>query len=418
MTVSVIFYNIMKRYERCVKKTVLEGLEAFPAVFIGGPRQAGKSTLAREIATKDWPAEYVTLDQMTTLSSAAQDPEGFLSGFSGSVVIDEIQLAPALFRVLKRQIDEMRWKQKRHSKKRFLLTGSASIMALPELSDALVGRMKVLNLYPLSMREVFPKKAHFMDIVMSDTIPTATFSFSLADILARATYPELAIQPKLAASAWFENYLKTLLQRDVRSLAEIEKISALPNMLKILAHRAGGLLNDADAARDASLNHITYRRYRVLLEQLYLIFTLPAWSRNIGKRWVKAPKLYFTDTAMLAHLLGMDIHTLRKKDPALYGKILENFVASELLKELSYSQNGSLYHFRLQNGYEVDFVIEKPDGRIIGIEVKSKETLRADDFKGLHALRESAGNIFLKGIILYQGKEVVPIGKNLWAVPL
>lgn len=411
----------MTYFPRALENSVKEALSLMPAVFLNGPRQAGKSTLVQHISAQYLHADYVTFDNTGILAAAAHDPEGFLRSFTKPVVIDEVQLVPEIFRVLKLLIDEYRLKDKKQANGRFLLTGSANILALPSLSDALVGRMAVLSLYPLSANETLGQGGPIMDRLFNEKIGFKQGNqahYSIAQMIRQATFPEISHQRKINYTLWFESYLTTLLQRDVRQLAEIEKIQALPNILRLLAVRAGGLLNDADCARDAGLNAMTYSRYRVLLEQLFLITLVPPWYRNIGKRLVKAPKLFLVDTLLLCHLLGVELESLKKENPHLFGHVLENFVASELMKQLAATSDGKLYHFRSHDHKEVDFLIERRNGQIIAIEVKSSASVNSDDFAGLRFLKEHLGKDFVCGIVLYLGKDVLPFGKAMLAMPM
>jgi predicted AAA+ superfamily ATPase len=396
-----------------------------PAVFLNGPRQAGKSTLAQHIARTYMDADYVTFDDISTLAAASNDPEGFLRQFQKPVIIDEVQMVPEVFRVLKLIIDERRAQDKGHANGRFLLTGSTNILALPGLADALVGRMAVLSLYPLAAVESLGNGQPGIngwfdqDINFNKADAQKPKDPSFNDIIREATFPEISSGPAANNVLWFESYLTTLLQRDVRQLAEIEKIPALPNMIKILAARAGSLLNDAACARDAKLNAVTYRHYRVLLQQLFLISLVPPWYRNIGKRFVKSPKLFFVDTALLCHALGVDAANLQKQNPGLFGHVLENFVASELTKQLAMlADGGTLYHFRTHDDKEVDFMIERRSGELLGFEVKGRDSITPDDFAGLKALKEQAGTDFRRGIVLYLGKTTISFGDDFWAMPI
>ena len=413
----------MKYYDREIERRIRDGLSVMPAVFLNGPRQAGKSTLAEHLAKTYLDADYVTFDDVTTFAIASNDPEGFLRRFAKPVIIDEAQMVPDIFRVLKLLIDESRQKGRRHANGRFLLTGSANILALPGLADALVGRMAILSLYPLSAGESLGQGNPVINGLFDQDI---TFikgidprkKISLDDAIHNATFPEIAGVSRANSTVWFDSYLTALLQRDVKQLAEIEKIPALPNIVKILAARAGGLLNDADCARDAKLNAVTYRRYRILLQQLFLISLVPPWYRNISKRLVKSPKLFFIDTALLCHQLGVDAGSLKQQNPGLFGHVLENFVASELTKQLAMLSDGALYHFRSHDNKEVDFVIERRNGKLLGIEVKSRESVTVEDFAGLRVLKEHAKKDFVRGIVVYLGRDIVPFGDDMVAMPL
>lgn len=241
----------------------------------------------------------------------------------------------------------------------------------------------------------------------------------LVDMITRSTYPEISKASLQTRSLWFEGYLTTILQRDVRNLAEIEKLSALPNLLRILAGRAGGLINDAEIARDAGLVHVTSRNYKTLLKMLFLSFEIEPWHRNVAKRLVKAPKGYLADTSLLCHLLNYDLETISRDRPEIFGHVLENYVATEFIKLIApLERRPKLLHFRASDNKEVDFVLEQTDGRLAAIEVKGRETLDRADFKGLEVLRELAGQDFKVGIVLYRRQDVIPFGDNLWAVPI
>lgn len=414
----------MKYRLRTVEAQIKQALAVMPVVFLNGPRQAGKSTLVKHLAESFLDADYVTLDDASTLAAAAGDPEGFLRRFTKPVIVDEIQIVPELFRVLKMLVDEYRSHKSEMASGQFLLTGSANVMALPDLADALVGRMAVLSLYPFSTSEVLGHGMPILNGWFDQDIATRTHprnprnKISFADIVRNATFPAVAGTDRRTTAIWFDGYLTTLLQRDVRQLAEIEKVPALPNIVKILAARAGGLLNDADCARDAKLNAMTYRRYRILLQQLFLISLIPPWFRNSGKRLVKSPKLYFTDTALMCHQLGVEPGMLEGRNPAAFGRVLENFVASELMKQTAMIPDGTLYHYRTNDNREVDFVIERRNGHIIGIEVKASDSVSTEDFSGLKILKEQSGTDFRRGIVLYRGRDTIPFAGDMVALPL
>ena len=408
----------MSHIKRHARDRLLEALNVSPIVFLNGPRQAGKSTLVQSIAKKDYPAEYVTFDSTTQMAAAANSPESYLKERKGSLIIDEVQLVPEIFRALKVVVDELRLEHPK-LKGRFLLTGSANIMALPKLSDPLVGRMSVLTLYPLAASEALGGKGNFIERLFNKGFEADSAKLKLADIIRLATYPEISGSEKLERTTWFDGYLTTILQRDVRALAEIEKLSTLPNLLRILANRAGGLVNDADIARDAGLNPVTSRNYKTLLKMLFLTFELAPWSRNIGKRLVKSPKGYMSDTLLLCHLMQYELSDLEQNRPELFGHVLENFVATELLKLMTFqNEKMDLYHFRTSDNKEVDFVLEKSNGQLAAIEVKQRDSVSKADFKGLEELQHLAGQDFICGIVLYRGRDIVPFGKNLWAVPV
>ena len=409
----------MKHIGRHIKDKVLSALEVNPVVYVNGPRQAGKSTLVQKLSQKEFPAEYVTFDSITQMSAASNSPETYLKEREGALIIDEVQLVPEIFRALKSVVDELRLEQSGKLKGRFLLTGSANIMALPKLSEPLVGRVSVLTLYPLSGAEALNGKGDFIEKLFARKFFKDEKNRKVIDVMRLATFPEISGVKSDERVQWFDGYLTTILQRDVRALAEIEKLSALPNLLRILSNRAGGLINDADIARDAGLVHVTSRNYRSLLKLLFLTFEVSPWYRNIGKRLVKSPKGYVCDTLLLCHLLQYELSDLEKNRPELFGNVLENFVATELLKLIA--NKGSrfhLHHFRTGDNKEADFVLEQPNGQLAAIEVKSRDRVDKSDFKGLEALQALTGEDFICGVVLYRGKDVVPFGDKLWAVPM
>ncbi len=406
--------------ERKLATSILDALQAFPVVYVNGPRQAGKSTLVQSLAQNDWPAEYVTFDEATMMGAAEANPESFLRAYQDRLILDEVQMAPALFRALKLLADEARRADKARANGRYLLTGSANIMALPKLSDALVGRMSVLTLLPLSALEIAKGAGGFLPSLMSNSFKPATVrrKHALVDVIRRATFPEITNDDD-DRGRWFESYITTILQRDVRQIADIAKLGVLPNLLKVLAGRAGGLINDADISRAIGQNSVTAKNYRILLQMMFLTFDVKPWYRSTGKRLVKSPKGYLMDTALLCHLEQIDLAKSERQDPHIFGHVFENFVATELLKQLTSSEEkAELYHFRTSDGKEVDFVLERRDGRLAAIEVKGRDAVSVADFKGLKELSSLIGDDFICGIVLYRGNKIVPFEENMWAVPV
>ena len=413
----------MEYLNRHITPRIDEALKVSPIVFLNGARQTGKSTLVQTIAPKlgpgKEPAQYITLDRPVYLASASSAPEAFLNSYHPPVIIDEVQLAPQLFRALKIAVDEARITDKGTTNGKYLLTGSANILALPQLADALVGRMAILTLYPFTAAEATYNIPGGLERLLNLNFKEISDrGIRLLDAIKKATFPEIIKAEAADRHVWFDGYITTILQRDVRQISELEKISILPHLLSILASRAGGLMNDSDIAREAGLNPVTGKSYREILKLMFLTFDIKPWYRNVGKRLVKAAKGYMIDTNLLCHLLDYAIDDIALTKPDLFGHLLENFVATELLKQLSNSAvKAELYHFRTSDGKEVDFILEKPDGTVLAIEVKRAETVTMDDFKGIKVFQELAGKDFLGGVVLYSGKDVAPFGENLWAVP-
>ena len=411
----------MQYIDRSIEDRIVDSLSTFPVVHIAGPRQSGKTTLVKRISESRHRADYITFDDLQIRSAAQHDPDVFLRSLRGNVVLDEIQLVPELFRPLKIVVDENR-QSKDGGRGKFLLTGSANVMALPQLSDALAGRMSMHSLLPLSALELKKKrKVSFIDRVFaSDVHFDNRFEFDLEQILADATFPELlTISDRGLRREWCNSYLQTVLLRDVHTLLEVQKLASLPNMLSLLATRTGGLLNESSLARDLVLNHITVKKYRILLESLFLTLSVPAWMHNVGTRLVKTPKVYLSDLNLLLHLLHYEPKIIQSVERTQVGKIIENFVAVELAKQGSFATTRTrLYHYRTSSRQEVDFLLESQRGEIVAIEVKSTSRISSKHFRNLGVLKSDLPEKFKCGIVLHLGKNAVQFGDQLYALPL
>lgn len=400
---------------RAIEDAIRRALTDTPVVLLNGARQTGKTTLARAMSDQIG-ARFFTLDDAATLSLASADPTGFIRNLSGPVVIDEVQKAPGLFPAIKLAVDSDR------RPGRFLLTGSANVMTVPRLSESLAGRMELIPLFPFSAGELAGALEGFIGRLFKTGFARTTHATDaphLRERLVCGGYPE-AIQRKDPGrrAAWFGSYISTLMQRDVRDLARVDALHALPNLLKLLASRSSGLLNLADVGRDAGLPHTTLTRYMALLETLFLVHRLPAWSPNVGRRLVKAPKLHLVDTGLACHLIGADARRLAG-DPALCGRILESYVVGELQKQISWTHPQiTLHHFRTAGGAEIDIVMEQPDGAVGAVEVKASAAVNASASASLEILRDRLGKRFRAGVVLYTGDQTLPFGDKLWLVPL
>jgi predicted AAA+ superfamily ATPase len=400
---------------RHVTRPLLEALADTPVVFLSGARQTGKSTLVQALARAEHPARYVTLDDVTALAAAKADPVGFLAGLIGPVVLDEIQHAPELFLPLKAEVDRDR------RPGRFLLTGSAQALILPHVATALAGRMEVVNLWPLSQGEIDRRQERFIDSLFEAAPPASAPASSRAEIVRRLVaggFPEAITRTSPERrSAWFASYISTILRRDVQDLAQIEGLTALPNLVMLLASRSSGLLNAAELSRTLGIASTTLRRYLGLLEATFLVQLLPAWALNHGKRLVRAPKIGVCDSGLAAHLVGATAERL-EGNPSLLGPLLESFVVQELRRQVAWSQTRpSLMHFRTHTGAEVDIILEAGD-QIVGVEVKSAASVTTDDFRGLKILEQAAPKRFRRGVVLYLGAQTIAFGKNLYASPI
>jgi hypothetical protein len=391
-----------------------EALQDTPAVLINGPRQCGKTTLAQQFAGD---MTYLTLDDPNLLAAAQQDPLGFARQLDRAI-IDEVQRAPQLLLALKLVIDQDR------RPGRFLLTGSANLMALPHIADSLAGRMALHTLLPLSQSELQGRPNDFLQRAQAQDWPLTHPSWAgpeqgtVAHVLAGG-YPEMRQRPTVSRrQAWAKAYIQTLVERDVRDIAQIDQLHQLPHLLAVAAAHCGQLFNAAQTGGQLGLDGKTVDKYLGILEKLFLVQRLPAWSHNELSRLVKTPKLHFLDAGLQATLtrLGPDLVFTQR---ARWGATLETWVHAELRKALSLAADDwFLSHYRDKDQVEVDFVLESPLRQLIGIEVKAAATVQASDFKGLKKLQSLAGDAFTTGIVLYDGTQALPFGAGLWAVPL
>ncbi|OAI46407.1 hypothetical protein AYO45_06365 [Gammaproteobacteria bacterium SCGC AG-212-F23] len=278
-------------------------------------------------------------------------------------------------------------------------------------------------MWPLSQGEIQGTKEFFIDALFSEKLTLPTHSRLTREELIQKIifggYPEvLTRQSEDRRYAWFDSYITTILQRDVRDIANIDGLMQLPRLLTLLATRASRLFNLAEISRISGIAQTTLSRYFAVLQTIFLIYTIPAYSNNLGKRLTKSSKLYFCDTGLSTHLLGITFSRLQH-EPDLLGPLLENFVANELKKQLSWNKtHAELFHYRTTNGQEVDFILENKAGFAIGIEVKSSATLSEKDFKGLKHLSETLDDKLIRGILLYTGQQTLSFGKNLYAIPI
>ena len=396
---------------------ILEALSDTPIVLLNGARQTGKSTLVQWLAKEAHPARYITLDDAAVLSAARGDPTGFLTGLDSPIVLDEVQRAPELFLAIKAVVDRNRVPG------HFLLTGSANPLLLPKLSESLAGRMEILSLWPFSQGELEGRPEDFIDRAFASKLPQFPASdLSRSELVKRVLtggYPEVVGKASTSRrSAWFRSYVTTIVQREVRDLANIEHLTIMPRLLSLLAARAGALMNYTELSSSLGLPQSTLKRYMALFEMTFLSQPLPAWSTNIGKRLIRSRKVVLNDTGLLAHLIGLNEERI-KVDPNTFGPLLENFVIMELRKQATWSKiQPQFFHFRTRKGQEVDIVLENAAGEVVGIEVKASSTVKSSDFKGLKYLSELLGDHFLRGIVLYTGDQPVPFGSNLYALPV
>lgn len=413
-------------YSRLVRPRLEEALADTPVVLIHGPRQCGKTTLARAVGDA---AGYVyrTFDNDTVRAAAEADPVGFVADLPGRAVLDEVQRVPGLFTSLKAAVDRDR------TPGRFLLTGSANVLLVPTLADSLAGRMEILRLHPLSQHELAGRAGEVPTFVErlfrsengsaaglgSTSGPTERLGAALAATIVAGGYPAaLARALPHRRTAWYRAYVETLVQRDVRDLASIHNLDALPRLLSVVASQTARLVNVADLSGPFQLTRPTVRDYVTLLGRVFLLDELPPWHSNRLSRLVKTAKLHAGDTGVACALLGVGADELWA-DRELYGQMLETFVYGELLRQASgLGRPVQFHHLRDRDGAEVDLVMEQSGRQLVGVEVKAAASVRAKDFSGLRKLQDAVGDRLAAGVVLYDGETTLPFGDRLWAVPI
>jgi predicted AAA+ superfamily ATPase len=402
-------------YPRYLQPRVIEALADSPVVLIHGPRQCGKTTLARQVGDAEGFA-YLSFDDDVQRAAAHADPVGYVADLPQQVILDEVQRVPELFTSLKAAVDI------RRKPGRFILTGSANVLLIPKLSDSLAGRMEILRLHPLSQAELSSKPSDFLSTIFGATFRSGHSGHRLGQMLAERIaaggYPAaLARDTARRRSAWYRDYAGTLIQRDIRSLARISDLDALPRLLTLSAGQTACLTNVSELAAPFQISRTTIREYVTLLSRIFLLEELPSWHTNRLSRLIKTPKMHVGDTGLACSLLGLDAERLWK-ERELFGRILETFIFQELRRQASwYEETVSFSHFRDKDKVEVDIVLECA-GTVAGVEVKAAATVTGDDFKGLRKLQEAAQRNFAAGVVLYDGDAVVPFGNRLYAVPI
>jgi len=402
-------------YPRMVLPRLREALADTPVVLIHGARQCGKTTLARTFGDRAGYAYFSFDDEVARLAATA-DAQGFVADLPDRVVLDEVQRVPQIFTALKAAVDRDR------RPGRFILTGSANVLLLPKLADSLAGRMEILRLHPLAQVEMADKPSGFLEALFGPGFksrPQPRLGPALAEKICAGGYPSaLARRTARRRTAWYRDYLETLVQRDVRDLARISALDALPRLLAAAAGQTARTLNVAELSAPFQLSRPTIRDYLTLLARVFLLEELPPWHHNRLSRLIKTPKLHLGDTGLACALLGLDAAAL-SADRALLGQLLETFVLQELRRQASwYEAPIAFHHLRDKDGLEVDIVLEAGARLIAGIEVKASATVTAKDFRGLHKLKDSAGKGFAGGVLLYDGEITARFGEQLYAVPL
>ena len=402
-------------YQRSVRPLVLDALADTRIVFVAGARQVGKTTLTEDIAASDHPMSRFTLDDEATRSAAVDDPTGFVAGLPGPALIDEVQRAPDLLLAMKDAVD------RDQAPGRFLLTGSANVLTSKKVKDALTGRMETIRLWPLSQAETHGSSRNFIDALFAAQPPQITRAAvgrqAFAEIVVAGGYPEARLRTDRRRAAWFENYIDTTLESDLRDISDALKLEEMPRLLRLLATQAAGLVSYRSLADKVGLDPKTAKTYVGLLEQMFLVVRFKAWRPGLGAREVASPKVYIADSGLLAFMLGANLGRVTEDDQVT-GKIFENFVAMEILRHQPWAAEPvTVFHYQRDRA-DVDVVVERNDGSVIAIEAKASATIRSGSYRWLVDMRDELGDRFKAGVVVHPGAQTIPLGDRLWALPL
>ena len=402
-------------YARLLQTQLEEALDDTPVVLIHGSRQCGKTTLAQKVGQQRG-YHYLTFDDVNLVAAAKADPVGFIDRLDGRVILDEIQHVPELFSSIKQSVDANR------QSGRFLITGSANVLLLPRLADSLAGRMEIMQLRPLSRCEIEHSGSGLLAQLLDHNYGfnrSSKLGEQLAEYIVAGGFPEpLQRQNERRKRQWYHNYIETLVQRDLRELARISNLDAIPKILQLAAIQSAQLLNMSAIAAPFQMSRQTISSYFSLLQNIFLVEVLPAWHGNHGKRLVKTPKVHMADTGLSAVLLGVNADRLNN-DRTMLGHLLESFVYNELRRQASWADADlRFYHFRDKDQSEVDIVIEKNGDELIAVEVKASATVSEKDFRGLKKLQATAKLNWNIGIVFYDGERALSFGEQMYALPI
>jgi len=401
-------------YPRWQKRTIEKLMLERRVLLLSGPRQSGKTTLARELESDQ--TEYRTLDDSTLREAAEVDPQGFVKRSTATLIIDEVQRVPSLFPAIKKAVDE----DPRNGQ--YLLTGSTNIQSLPTVRESLAGRITKIRLRPLTHGEILKRDPRFIESAFDQSFSSSSLRFerdTLLEIALKGGFPEPMKLQERSRRRWHDDYIDALLERDLKEIARIQRNRAMRELVHILAAWSGKFIDLSAIGSGLSIQRPTLESYINALETLYLVERVSPWVRTDYARVGKRSKLYMVDSGLMAGILKWKMDQVRF-DSDRSGKLFETFALNEIMAQVEVG-NGryELFHYRDREKREIDFLIEREDSHLLGIEIKAGSAVHKNDFKHLLWFKNKiAKNNEFIGIILYTGEYPVSFGHNLWAVPM
>ncbi len=400
-------------YARWQLGTLQHSMNTRRVVLLTGPRQCGKTTLAKQMASGD--VHYLTLDDMNHQEAAQDDPQSFVRHEAKTIIIDEVQRVPELLQAIKLVVDDT------NRPGQYLLTGSTNIQSLPGVQESLAGRITKVRLRPLSNGEVLNSEPNFIESAFNQSFNYNCVPHNrdkLLETAFRGGYPEAIRLQNRDRRRWHRDYLESLLERDLKDIINLHKLDAMQQLIEILAAWSSKYMDISAIGSSLSINRQTLESYINALESLFLIERIPAWVKTDYSRVGKKPKIFMCDSGLMSSVLFWDIDQVRYHSDRM-GKLMETFAYTELSAQIE-ARDGQyrMYHYRDRSAREIDFLIEREDKAILGVEVKSSSVVRRNDFTHLKWFQETlmTDKPFV-GIILYSGEHALSFGKNMWAIP-
>jgi predicted AAA+ superfamily ATPase len=408
--------DVLRR--RAIEGRYRDTVAARRVTVVTGPRQSGKTTLVR--GESSGAATMRSLDEQGVLDAALEDPVGFVAVGGRPLIIDEVHRAgEPLVRAIKAQVD------RDSTPGQFVLTGSSNFLTVPSISESLAGRAGFVEVWPFTQGELAGVTDRFVDAIFTGTAGLADYrpsEISRRELLERVCaggYPEVHELSAGQRAGWFRDYVRTTIERDVVEMSGIRKVPEMGQLLRLLAARSGCELVMQSLIEDSALERQAVYDHRGWLETIHLVTTLPAWSRNLTQRVKKRPKVFLTDPGLAAWLMGKTPAALENPTDPATGQLVETFVFAELRRQLTWAETEvALFHWQDRAGGEVDFVLEAADGRVAALEVKAGQTPKREWFRWLAHMRDTLGEAFTAGVVLYGGQHMLPFGERLMAVPI